>query len=388
MRRILGVLAALSILISLVFVVHVAPAGAISRTQDNAKFDHIFLVMMENHATNEVIGNTADAPYISMLANHYAVALNYYGVTHPSLPNYLAAISGDFQGVWADCVAGPTVLCPPTEFAPDSGYTNGEELLTPAEIASASQRPFWFSDKTIVDQLEAHGLSWKAYMQSMPSVAYDGGYYPYRTVNGQLVPVQLYVQKHNPFMYFTDIRDNAARMQKIVPYTQLSADLQSGNVPKFAWISPDTCHDMHGIKPSDAQYLGIPDCAYASSGLDHSIIHLGDMFVQSLVTQIMASSVWQQNTAIVLAWDENDFSGFNGCCHSPRGVAGVTLGGANAPFLVITSKHPQHFYDSSTPYNHYTLLATIEQLWGLGCLESACGFDRDDLMTRFFGVAD
>ena len=144
---------------------------------------------------------------------------------------------------------------------------------------------------------------------------------------------------------------------------------------------------MHGINPSDAQYLGIPDCAYVSSGLDHSIIHLGDTFVQSLVTQIMASPVWQQNTAIVLVWDENDFSGFNGCCHSPTGVAGVTLGGANAPFLVITSKHPQHFYDSSTPYNHYTLLATIEQLWGLGCLENACGFDKDDLMTRFFGVA-
>ena len=349
MRRILGVLVALSFLLSLVFVVQVTPAGATSGTQGNSKFDHIFYVMMENHATNEVIGNTADAPFISNLANQSAVSLNYFGVTHPSLPNYLAAISGDFQGIWADCVAGATVTCPPTEFDPSSGYTNGEELLTPAEIASASQKPFWFSGKTIVDQLEANNLSWKAYMQSMPSVGYTGGYYPYRTVNGQQVPVQLYVQKHNPFMYFTDIRNNSARMQKIVPYTQLSVDLQSGKIPNFVWISPDTCHDMHGVNPADAQYLGMPGCAYPASGLDHSIINMGDTFVQSLVSQIMASQAWKENSAIVLVWDENDFSGFNGCCHSPRGVAGVTLGGANAPFLVLTSQHSQHFYDSSTP---------------------------------------
>ncbi len=386
MRRILGVLAASGILLSLVFVAGAAPASATSHTQGNAKFDHIFYIMMENHATNEVIGNTADAPNISHLANQYAVAWDYYGVTHPSLPNYLAAISGDFQGVWADCAAGATVTCPPTEFSPTSGYTNGEELLTPAEIASASKQPFWFSGKNIVDQLEANKLIWKAYMQSMPSVGYTGPDYPYRNENGKQVPVPLYVQKHNPFEYFTDIRNNPARMNNIVPYPQLSADLQSNNVPNFVWISPDTCHDMHGIDSSDAQYLKMPGCAYPSSGLDHTIIQMGDAFVKSLVTQIMASQAWKQNSAIVMAWDENDFTGFNGCCHSPRGVAGVTLGGANAPFLAITSKNPQHFYDSSTPYNHYTLLATIEQLWNLGCLKNSCGFQDDQLMFRFFGT--
>ena len=77
MRRILGVLVALSFLLSLVFVVQVTPAGATSSTQGNSKFDHIFYVMMENHATNEVIGNTADAPFISNLANQSAVSLNY-----------------------------------------------------------------------------------------------------------------------------------------------------------------------------------------------------------------------------------------------------------------------------------------------------------------------
>ncbi len=384
MQRILRTMTAFALLVPVALIVSAASAGASSRNENNGSFQHIFFVMMENHATNEVIGNTADAPYISKLANQYTVALNYYGVTHPSLPNYLAAISGSFQGIWDDCAAGPTVTCAPTEFAPDSGYTNGEELLTPDEIEDATNTPHWFSGRTIVDQLEAHGLTWKAYMQSMPYPGYTGVAYPFRTVNGQQVPVQLYVQKHNPFEYFTSVRNNPARMNNIVPFTQFAQDLNSGKVPNFVWISPDTCHDMHGIDPSDAQYLGLPACAYPASGLDHSIITLGDEFIQSLVPEIMASSAWKQRSAIVLVWDENDFSGFNGCCHSPTGVAGATLGGANAPFLVITSKNPQHFYDSSTPYNHYTLLATIEQLWGLGCLKEACGFDRDNLMFRFF----
>jgi phosphatidylinositol-3-phosphatase len=64
---------------------------------DNDQPDHIFFIMMENHPTNQIIGNTADAPFINQLAKRYSVATNYHGVTHPSLPNYLSAISGDFQ---------------------------------------------------------------------------------------------------------------------------------------------------------------------------------------------------------------------------------------------------------------------------------------------------
>src|SRR6202011_1243104 len=83
--------------------------------------DHIFLIMMENHGTSQIIGNTADAPYINQLAHRYSVAANYHGVTHPSLPNYLSAISGDFQGIYDDCKAaspGSPVTCAPEEFVP------------------------------------------------------------------------------------------------------------------------------------------------------------------------------------------------------------------------------------------------------------------------------
>lgn len=386
MRYILRPLFALAALLPVVLFGGVVSAHATSLHKDDHEggFEHIFFLMMENHATDEIFGNTPDAPFINQLVSQYAIATNYFGVTHPSLPNYLAAISGSFQGIWDDCKAGANITCAPEEFAPNSGYTNGKELLTQDEIASATNTPHMFSGRTIVDQLEQHGLSWKAYMQAMPSVGFTGEYYPVDTVNGQPVPRKLYAQKHNPFMYFSSVRNSSARMQKIVPFTQFTDDLNSEHVPNFVWISPDQCHDMHGLSTANAQAVGIADCASPASGLDHKVIKLGDDFIQSTVTAIMASHEWKERAAIVIAWDEDDYAGFNGCCYSPTGVNGVTLGGAHAPFMVITSRGTHHIVDSITPYNHYVLLATIEDLWDLGCLAKSCYFAKPALMTRFF----
>jgi phospholipase C len=124
--------------------------------------------MMENHGYDQVIGNTADAPYINSLAQRYNTATNYHGVTHPSLPNYLATISGSSQGIWDDCKAGADLKCAPEEFVPGSSDTAVTGSLTPAQVASASATPHMFSGKNIVDQLENKGLSWKAYMESLP----------------------------------------------------------------------------------------------------------------------------------------------------------------------------------------------------------------------------
>src|SRR5690348_8557301 len=117
-------------------------------TQSTFQVKHIFLIMMENHDASQIFGNTADASYLNQLANSYGVATRYFGVTHPSLPNYLALISGSFQGVFDDCVAG--AVC--------SGVTH------------------MFGGQTLVDQLEAHSLTWKAYMQALPATGYTGGY--------------------------------------------------------------------------------------------------------------------------------------------------------------------------------------------------------------------
>lgn len=375
------------ILVSLVVLVGCGGSTSSSNptpTPQASGYKHIFYIMMENHATNEIVGNTADAPYINQLASQYGVAAKYFGVTHPSLPNYLAAISGDFQGIWDDCKAGATVTCAPQEFAPDSGYTNKMELLTPDQIAKAKSTPHLFAGKNLVDQLETQHLTWKAYMQSMPTVGFTGEYYPVDTVNGQQVPRKLYAQKHNPFDYFSDIINNPARMQLVVPFTQFSQDITSSNIPNFVWISPDQCNDMHGLTLANAKAVGIPDCATPASGLDHKVIALGDKFLSTTVPAIMNSSAWKENSAIIIAWDEDDYAGYAGCCNSPKGVNGVTLGGANAPAIIITSKGPHSMTVSDTSYNHYSTLGTIEKLWNLGCLANTCNMSDADLMTRFF----
>ncbi len=344
---------------------------------------HIFVIMMENHGVSQVIGNTADAPYITGLARRYNVATNYHGVTHPSMPNYLAAISGDFQGIWDDCPAGATVTCPPEEFVPGSDDGTAGLSLTPDQIATASATPHLFTARNIVDQLEAKGLSWKAYLQSMPSVGFPGAYGP--VIGG--TTAKLYTQKHNPFMYFSDINspDNP-RLRRLVPFEgTFDADLASGRVPDFVWISPDQCHDMHGLPADGAALVGIPSCARPATGLDHSVIALGDAYVRDTVTKIMSSRTWRTTrSSIVLVWDENDFSGSSGGPGSPVGAGGAVLGGGDAPLIVINSAAGRRT-TAGQPADHYTLLATIQHMWHLGCLANTCSYRTSGSLAQLFG---
>jgi phospholipase C len=172
---------------------------------------HIFFIMMENHGFSQIIGNTADAPFINQLAHHAGVADNYFGVTHPSLPNYLSVFSGSFQGIWDDCQAGATITCPPEEFIPGSGDGTAGNYLTKRQIARASARPHLFSGRNLVDQLESHGLTWRAYMQQLPKPGSKVVNAPTIQTSSGPVTLPLYAQKHNPFVYFSDIWNNRQR---------------------------------------------------------------------------------------------------------------------------------------------------------------------------------
>ncbi len=322
------------------------PAPQLTTTPGTSSIHHIFYIMMENHSLNEIIGNKRDAPYLNHLANTYGLAQHYYGITHPSLPNYLAAISGDFQGIWDDCPAGNNVVCNPQAFG---------SSLTSSQYTAASSRPHMFNGQTLVDQLEAHHLTWKAYMQSLPSTGYTGGY------------AGNYGQKHDPFVYFSSIRNNSTRMQRIVPFTAFTQDMQSSTIPNFVWISPDVCNDMHGGSTCSS-YDGL--------------IAQGDNFVHMAVQQIMNSAAWKEGAAIVITWDENENSN-TGCCGGPTGAGGATLGGGNVPLIVVTSSS-HHIALNTGTYNHYSLLATIESLWNLGCLAQTCNIQTSALLTQLF----
>ncbi len=333
---------------------------------------HIFLIMMENHGTEEILSNGADAPFVGQLIKQPGVryATQYFGVTRPSLPNYLALISGSSQGIYDDCKAGADVMCKPEEFVPDSGDpATAGRLLTDAEAAAAAKKPHLFAGRTLVDQLEAAQHSWKAYMQAMPADNKNIEYAPVGA-DGKVI-AKLYAQKHNPFMYFSGIAGDPRRMAKIVPYDELATDLAANSVPDFVWISPDQCHDMHGISPGAAATMKVPDCGYPDSGLDHGAIKLGDAYLKEAVGAITGSAAWKEGAVIVIVWDEDDYAGFSGTSGSPVGRDDTLLGGARAPLIVVTGdqKPPAKFDE---PANHYNLLAAIQQAWSLGCLKNSC----------------
>jgi hypothetical protein len=353
-----------------------------------AGLKHIYVVMMENHGQVQIIGDTADAPNLNMLATKYGTASKYYGVTHPSLPNYLAAISGDFQGIWDDCNAGPAITCPAEEFKANAGDGTENQLATPQELANAATIPHWFSGRTIVDQLEEHGLTWTAYMGGLPAAGDTSGGAPMVADAGDgggFDTLNLYAQKHNPFEYFQGIRTNTNRMQKIVPFTQFDGDIKGAKMPNFVWISPDQCADMHGINAETAAFTGLTFCTGMTAGNDTSaeVIQYGDKFVGDTVTKIMTSPTWSEGSAIVIVFDEDDYLGTAGCCNSPTGVDGGVLGGALVPAIVISSLVTAPV-TSADPYNHYSLLATMQSLWGLGCLANTCGMTGSQLMTKLF----
>jgi phosphatidylinositol-3-phosphatase len=244
--------------------------------------DHVFLIVMENHSYGEIIGSS-QAPYINSLLSSGALATSYYAVAHPSLPNYVALTSGSTYGITSDCTT-----C-------------------------------WLGVSHIGDTLEAAGSTWKAYEESMPSACFVGDSYPY-------------AQKHDPFIYYNDVRTNAARCQShVVPYSQLGVDLQATTTtPNFAFITPNMCDDMH-------------DCS----------ISTGDGWLQGEVPQILNSLAFKtQRSLLAVTWDEDDSSAAN-----------------QVPLILIGSGVSAGF-QTSLVYNHYSLLRTIEAARGVGALTS------------------
>lgn len=327
--------------------------------------------MMENHSGGEIIGNEQDAPFINRLARQNRLAADFHGVTHPSLPNYLAAISGDYQGIFDDCKVGAAVTCPPEEFVPESGDGTSGVSLTTEQSTTAENTPHLFAGKNIVDQLESAGISWKAYMENLPYPGSQAVYAP--VIEGKTV--KLYAQKHDPFMYFSDINyAGSPRLSKIVPLEHnFTKELKAGTVPAFSFIAPNQCHDMHGINDESAALIGLPSCGYPESGLDHGAIALGDEWLRKTVGAIRRSPVWQTtNSEIIIAWDENDYStDTSGGPFTPIGANGAELGGGTAPLIVVSSKPGGPVVNKSLT-DHYTTLNAIQHMWHLGCLANTC----------------
>jgi phosphatidylinositol-3-phosphatase len=247
---------------------------------------HVVVVVMENAEYEQIIGNRA-APYVNLLARRYGLAIDSHAITHPSLPNYLALTSGSTQGIESDCTSCAV------------------------------------SARNIVDQLEAAGVSWRAYLEGLPRPCYEGA------GSGG------YAKKHNPFAYYRDVSGSPARCSKLVGFGALAADLRSGALPTFAWVSPNLCDDGH-------------DCATATA--DHFLARTIPLLLRELGA----------HGFLVLTWDEG--SSDSGCCGAAHGGHVATI---------VAGPDVRRRARSSTPLDHYGVLATIEDALRLPRLAGA-----------------
>ncbi|MGZ4428053.1 MAG: alkaline phosphatase family protein [Nocardioidaceae bacterium] len=327
---------------------HAFAAPAPAAQHGKPPLDAVYVIMLENHSQSSVIDDP-NAPFITKLAHKYAMASNYYGVTHPSMPNYVASIAGDNFGIQDD---------------------NDQNVVN-------------LDRRNLVDQLEHHGVNWGAYMQDLPAdkLARFGPENP----NDATKPYALYAKKHNPFVLFSDIVHSPDRMGHIKDYTALGDDLNGKNPPKFVWITPNQCNDMHGgVYDTVADHPETP-CPYGSTkddANDAALKQKADAFVKQAVHTIRSSAAWTTHSAIVIVTDENDYTGnkdtdgwetADGCCDSPYvgandarvpGWAGGTYGGGKIPAIIVSPQGERGTVDA-TPYNHYSLLTTIEDNWGM-----------------------
>jgi phospholipase C len=244
------------------------------------------MIVLENRELGEAIGDAA-APYLQTLARTGVLAIDYHAIAHPSLPNYISLLAGSPLGIASDC--------------------------------SGCQA----HGSTLIDQLEAAHVGWRAYMEGMPAPCYRGA-----EAGG-------YVKRHDPFAYFPPIASDPRRCRDVVPLAHIATDLRRATLPPFVWISPNLCDDGH-------------DCANASvSG-----------FLARLVPDLLASLGPAGTLAVV--WDEG--SSDSGCC-------GHAAGG-RVP-LILVGPRVRSGTRLSTPADHYSLLGLIEDSFGLARLRGA-----------------
>jgi len=256
---------------------------------------HVLMVLMENTSYEQIVGNS-QMPFVNaQVAANGSVSTT--DLSHPSLPNYLGLTSGS---IW-----------------------NNPPDTTPQDMTYAGPQ--------FTDELASAGIAWKAYMQDMP-VACD--------LTDQFGPGG-YDVNHDPFMYYDTVRTNPSQCNRVVPYPQLTTDLNSGTAPPFLWVSPNLTNDMHDGTPAQ-----------------------GDAFLQGLVTQVKASTWWTAGSRIVITWDEGA---------STEQVLTLVIGSAHGT--------------AANGGTEYGTLRGLEEAYGVGLLGHAADSNVGDIFPLLSGAA-
>jgi hypothetical protein len=327
---------------------------------------------------------------------------SYFAVAHPSLTNYLEIVGGSNFGVlndnspdWHNGACTPAIVAGATQYEGASNICpiagNGTDAATPVFDTSNETSPPAITSvteidgvqsiaaaptvgKTIGDQLYERGLNWKSYQESLPATGADGvnnsdGFYSNVNPITNTLPaetqtlINLYAVKHNPFAYFKSVQEggtgnglgNSAGFDGAGGLYQ---DLAAGTVPAFSFIVPNQCNDQHGRGNAGPTCDFDPSTTGTQVGLNPALIYQGDKTIETLVRAIHNSPAWQWgHNAIVLVWDENDYSA------TPN---------TNQVLLTVDTNYGVSGVQSGAFYTHFSLLKTLEGGLGLPCLNHAC----------------
>ncbi|HYY91037.1 MAG TPA: PKD domain-containing protein [Candidatus Dormibacteraeota bacterium] len=281
-------------------------------TASGVYFDHVVIVIMEDHGMQDICGDspppclsTAGAPYLAGLANTYTIGSQYLGVTHYSQADYLALL----------------------------GATT--------DNCSTAGCPYPFAGPNLVDRLESAGLTWKGYMENQNLASgCDMTYH------------QPYTPEHNPFAGFSDITSSPTRCSNIVLANpsgcsatdcSLINDLNSVTAPNFMWLTPNNCDNMHGV-----------------TGLCAASVSFGDSYLSGLVPNILNSLTFKTTrAALFVVFDEG-----NGYCPLNQSTT------EDCVYNVWAGPVAKQNFATSNLYNHYSWTKTIEVNWNLPSLTS------------------
>jgi phospholipase C len=316
---------------------------------------HVFVINLENKSFDETWGSSTAAPYLATTLRRQGQFLpNYYAIGHVSLPNYVAQISGQGPSLatQSDCVTYTNFTSTGTG---PLGQELGDGCVYPPSVP------------TIADQLTKKGLTWKSYQEDMANSATEPKTCRHPTIgnaDSTLVarPGDQYATRHNPFVYFHSIIDTPACNANVVDLAAFPTDLASTRTtPNLSFITPNLCHDAHDQPCVDGQPGGLVSA---------------NQWLRTWVPRILNAPAYRQDGLLVITFDEAEPGGLNGdssaCCQEAK-APNVAQAGGNGPGggrvgAVVLSPFVKPGTTNTTPYNHYALLCSLENSFGLAHL--------------------
>ncbi len=337
---------------------------------------HVFIIVLENESASTTFAAGSPARYLATtLRGQGAYVPNYYGIGHNSNANYIAMISGQAPNAQtqADC-QNFTDLLPGTLDA--NGQAQGTGCVYPTAVP------------TIASQLDTAGFTWRSYNEDMGAApAREPGVCAHPAINANdntqsATATDQYATRHNPFVYFHRIIDDTTLCNThVVGLDALGQDLGSATgVPNYSFITPNLCNDGHDAPCKNGQPGGLVSA---------------DQFLQTWVPRITASPAYRQDGLLMVLFDEAAGQQPSSCCGEIPGpgspMPGINGPGGGQTGAVLLSPCIAPGTVTQTAYNHYSMLASVEDSFGLPHIGYAAGPGATpfgpDILNRSCGSA-